>query len=488
MNEQTTMQEKRHWFEVDVAGMREFHGARKGWQLARELVSNSFDENTTFCHFDLTHDGTDAHLTVEDDGPGFCDVSDAYTILGSTYKRTRPDLRGRFNLGEKEIIAVSKSAVVETAGKRIIFAENGERCEEAADRTKGTRVELVLPWSPKKVEQTVVRMKRLLPPKGVKYYVNGKVVQYREPYKMFEATFETVLLEKGFMRRTMRKTQVELHKPGFQDPPMLFELGIPVQRIECAFHVDVRQKVPMDSNRDTIKSSYLKHLYAEVLNQTIAEVPEDKISQVWIRQAVEDNRTTPEVVKQVAQKRFGEKAVLWSSDAQANEKAVEADYELVRSKELSPMERKRFVEVGGLKHASDLFPSDPSEDAKRSKEVAPDQDMQQIMDYAIKLAMALVNREIKVRFYSKFGEGIAATYCQATGTLSFNVASLGYDWFKQGITADTTAIILHELSHENQRDPDYAHGPAFRRNLETLAGKTVMLALRQPDIFKLVNS
>jgi hypothetical protein len=218
------------------------------------------------------------------------------------------------------------------------------------------------------------------------------------------------------------------------------------------------------------------------------EVPEDKISQGWIRQAVEDNLTTPEVVKQVAQKRFGEKAVLWSSDAQANEKAVEADYELVRPKELSPMERKRFVEVGGLKHASDLFPSDPSEDAKRSKEVAPDQDMQQIMDYAIKLAMALVNREIKVRFYSKFGEGIAATYCQATGTLSFNVASLGYDWFKQGITADTTAIILHELSHENQRDPDYAHGPAFRRNLETLAGKTVMLALRQPDIFKLVNS
>jgi hypothetical protein len=30
MDEQATVQEKKRWFEVDVAGMREFHGARKG--------------------------------------------------------------------------------------------------------------------------------------------------------------------------------------------------------------------------------------------------------------------------------------------------------------------------------------------------------------------------------------------------------------------------------------------------------------------------
>jgi hypothetical protein len=296
---------------------------------------------------------------------------------------------------------------------------------------------------------------------------------------------ETVLLEKGFMRRTMRKTQVELHKPSFKDPPMLLELGIPVQRIECAFHVDVRQKIPLDSDRKMVKTSYLKHVYAEVLNQTVAEIPDDRIAQGWIRQAVEDSRTTTEVVKQVAEKRFGEKVVLWSSDRKANEKAVEADYELLRPNQLSSLERKRFVETGSLKHASDIFPSDPEEQAKRSKEVEPNQEMQQIADYAKRLSKALVNRDIRVRFYSKFGDGVAATYDHVTGTLSFNVASLGYDWFKQGITADTTAVILHELSHENQRDPDYAHGPSFRRNLETVAGKAVVLALQQPDIFEL---
>jgi hypothetical protein len=325
-------------------------------------------------------------------------------------------------------------------------------------------------------------MRRLLPPAGVSYTVNGKIVPYREPYRTFEATLETVLLERGFMRKTMRKTEAHLHKLGFQDPPMLFELGIPVQRTECAFHVDVRQKIPMNPNRDAVKPAYLKDLYAEVLNHTIEEVSEDKISQGWVRQAVEDKRTAPEVVKQVMQKRFGGKVVLWSSDIKANEKAVEAGYELLRPKELSPMERKRFVEAADLKHASDIFPSDPEGD-KRSKEVDPNQDMQQIAEYAKRLGKALINREIRVRFYSRFGEGVAASYDQATGTLSFNVASLGYDWFKQGIAAETTGTILHELAHEDQRDPDYAHGPAFRRNLETLAGKTVMLALNQPRVF-----
>jgi len=477
-----TGEDKKKWFEVDVEGMREFHGGRKGWQLAKELVANSFDESTTFCRFQLTHNGNVAHLIVEDDGPGFRNASDAYTILGSTYKRARPDLRGRYNLGEKEIIAIAKSATIETTGIRIIFAENGERREETTNRTKGTLIKLVLPWSAKKVEQTVAKMKRLLPPQNVTYTVNGDTVPYREPYKTFEATLETVLLSKGYMRKTMRKTEVHLYKMGFQDPPMLFELGIPVQRIDCAFHVDVRQKAPLTPNRDVVKTTYLKDLYAEVLNHTIDEVPEEKISQPWVRQAVEDTRTTPDVVKAVMKKRFGDKALLWSSDIRSNERAAESDYEIIRPKTLSTTERERFVSVGGLQHTSDVFPSDTEVD-KRSKDVEPNPSMQVIADYAKRLAKVLVNRNVTVRFYSLFGEGVAACYSRTFGILSFNVATLGYEWFDQGITADTTAIILHEIAHQ-AKDPDYEHGRVFRRTLEALAGKTVMLALEQPALFK----
>lgn len=64
-------------------------------------------------------------------------------------------------------------------------------------------------------------MRRILSPKGVTYKVNSAIVSYREPYKEFEATLETVILERGFMRKSMRKTAVYLHKPAFVDWPML---------------------------------------------------------------------------------------------------------------------------------------------------------------------------------------------------------------------------------------------------------------------------
>jgi hypothetical protein len=472
---------KKKWFEVDIEGMREFHGSRQGWQLAKELVANSFDEETSFCDFQLTHNGKTAHLVVEDDGPGFRNINDAYTILGSTYKRSRPDLRGRFNLGEKELIAVSNSAVVETVGKRVVFAAMGERREEPTNRKRGTRIELDLPWSNKKVEETITRMKRVLPPKGITYRVNGNTVPYREPCKEFEATLETVLLERGFMRKSMRKTWVHLHKPAFGDRPMLFELGIPVQAIGCAYHIDVKQKIPMNPNRDAVKAQFLKDLYAETLNHTIDEIPEEKIAQEWARQAIEDSRTTPEVVKKAVVKRFGEKIVLWSSDTQANEKALESGYELVKPKELSPIERERFVEVAGIKHASDLFPND-SEKEKKSKPVEPTPAMQVIAEYTKRIAPHIIGREIQVRFYSLFGEGVAASFNRASETLSFNVASLGYEWFEQGISSETTALILHELAHQEE-DPNISHGPIYKRSLQIVAGKAVMLARDNPQLF-----
>lgn len=472
--------QKKRWFEVDVEGMREFHGSRQGWQLAKELVANSFDEEITFCDFQLTHNGKVAHLVVEDDGPGFRNINDAYTILGSTYKRSRPDLRGRFNLGEKELIAVSNSAIVETVGKRIVFAATGERREETSNRKRGTRIELNLPWSGKKVEQTVTRMKRILPPTGVTYKVNGVAVSYREPHKEFEATLETVILERGFMRKSIRKTRVHLHKPAFGDRPMLFELGIPVQAVDCAFHIDVRQKIPMNPNRDAVKAQFLKDLYAETLNHTIDEISEDKAAQEWARQAVEDSRTTSEVVRQVMVKRFGEKTVLWSSNTQANEKAIDAGYEIIKPRELSPKERERFIEAG-LKHSSDVFPTDFDKEQK-SKPVKPTPAMQAVAEYAKRIAPHLIGREIEVRFYSLFGEAVAATFNRASGTLSFNVASLGYEWFEQGISPETTALVLHELAHQEE-DPNISHGPIYKRSLQIVAGKAVMLARDQPKLF-----
>jgi hypothetical protein len=58
---------------------------------------------------------------VEDDAPeGFYDLTHAYTMFARTRKRSSPDKRGRFNLGEKQVLALCREArIVTTKGTAV---------------------------------------------------------------------------------------------------------------------------------------------------------------------------------------------------------------------------------------------------------------------------------------------------------------------------------------------------------------------------------
>jgi hypothetical protein len=242
----------------------------------------------------------------------------------------------------------------------------------------------------------------------------------------------------------------------------------------------------MNPNRDAVKPKFLQDLYAEVLNHTIDEVSNDRISQGWVRQAVEDIRTKPEVIRKVVEKRFGEKTVLWSSNVRANEKALESGYELIKPQTLSSEERERLVEAG-LKHSSDVFPNEGGDITVIDK---PDQYMLAIGEYSKTLAKNLINRDLKVEFYKQHGR-VMACYSRFQGTISFNVTVLGRGWFKRtainwtnGGRIAANSIIIHELGHERD-DPSFEHGPEFRRAVEELAAKSTELALTKPELFQL---
>ena len=85
-------------------------------------------------------------VTAEDDGPGFENTKDIYTLYGDTPKRSKPSVRGRFNSGEKEFLAVATEATVETVGKTVIFESKGTRRQKSSDRTKGTKISARLLW------------------------------------------------------------------------------------------------------------------------------------------------------------------------------------------------------------------------------------------------------------------------------------------------------------------------------------------------------
>src|SRR2546421_4088907 len=121
-------------FDVDKAGLSkqaEQHG--KG-RLVGELVQNALDEpgvTQIAVSLALVPGRPLAELTVEDDSPeGFRDLAHAYTLFAESYKRSNPEQRGQFNVGEKMVLAVCESASISTTKGTVIFDSTEGRIEK----------------------------------------------------------------------------------------------------------------------------------------------------------------------------------------------------------------------------------------------------------------------------------------------------------------------------------------------------------------------
>jgi hypothetical protein len=323
----------------------------------------------------------------------------------------------------------------------------------------------------------VDRLRELLPPPGIEYKVNDVVVTRPVPYKVEQATLNTVLQEKiGEPITTARRaTSAEIYKGTGKG--VLYEMGIPVQKIDCPYSVNVLQKIPLPPNRDTVKDSYLQDIYTLVLNATADEV--EDVAASWVRTAIEDKDVSLEAVKTIARKRYGDKAVLWSTDTRSNDKALEAGYEVVHGRTLSAREREVFAAGAGMKRSSEVFPC-----GNRPMAYLPDEKltegMKQVRQYAKQLYKALYSRDLDVGFYSEFGHRTAADF--GMGRLNFNIAQLGKAWFEE-INERVTSLVLHEFAHTK----GIGHEPSYYQSLEELAGRAVHLALERPEVFKVTD-
>jgi hypothetical protein len=468
-------------FEISTEGMRELQSGREPWQLAKELISNAWDEKATICRVTLRALTTrTAYFSVYDNGQGFKDIADAWTLMKHTDKRLDPEVRGRFNIGEKEILSIAQAAKITTSGKTILFPKTGGR--KIRTNTKpidGTLVEVWLLWGSNQVKETIERLTRMLPPHGITYTINGNLVEYQNPYKVTEATLETVIQSSlnEPMTTSRRKSKVEIYPNLNEHKSILYEMGIPVQTIGCPYSVNVMQKIPLPPNRDTVKSSYLQDIYAIVLNATADEVKDAAAN--WTRMAIEDKEVTPKAVKTIIQKRYGDKVALWSSETKSNERAMLAGYEIVNPRTLSQKEREIFSSIG-ISHTSDIFPIGYKPMDSLTEEQLTD-GMKTVRQYAKQLYRGLFHKELGVGFFNDFKIGEGADF--SMGHINFNIGRLGKAWF-DAIDERTTSLLLHEFAHTE----GVGHEPSYYRSLEKLAGRAVHLALTNPEIFKVVNS
>ena len=477
-------------FEVSESGMRELNSGRQPWDLVKELIQNAWDEapSATECRITVEPqpDGNTTMVTVQDDGPGFKDIADAYTLMGHTGKRLHSTKRGRFNIGEKDVISVAIKAEVETVGHTVTFPAAGSREETPNSRAKGTVVRVLMPWNKQQSDELVAVLQRFRPPTGGLFkcslFVNDCEVTHPPPKARLAVKLQTVVQDAPGkpMRATQRDTDIHFAEPcDANGERWLYEMGIPVQTIECPWDVDVMQKVPMGQERNAVGEAYLNRIYAEVLNATHEMLEPNEFGSQWVKRAIEHSQITPEAVRSTVKGRYGStKTVFATLDGDANLRASEAGYGVANPGGLSKKEIETLRKNAGVKDSDEVFPTPPP--ARDFYEPEPVTDQARFAEWVVEMA-GHCNLTATVHYFREPNNARLAD-CSAstnTPTLRFNEGRLGEEFFKPPYgRIEHYDLLLHELGHALDERSVIPHGESWGEGVSK-AGALVAVHMLQ---------
>ena len=484
-------------FEVDKAGLAQILERYGRSRAVLELIQNAWDERVTRVAVRLEPiDGAPGwhRLVVSDDSPdGFADLSHAYTLFAASHKKDRAELRGRFNLGEKLVIALCRTATIETTTGTVTFTEEG-REHSAWTTTSGSIFSGEIRMNRDEARRCERDFHRLIGPADVITTFNGQELAARERVKAFTATLQTeVADDDGRLTRRQRETEVHLYEPLDGEKAALYELGIPVQPTGDRWHVDVQQKVPLSIDRESVPPSFLRAVRAEVLNHAAEKLTDDDAAASWVSRGLEDKRITAEAVGTSLDRRYGARRVIHDpSDPEANKLAVAAGYTVVPSRGLSREALENVRQHDALPPAGRVTPSSTAVINRHHAGGEPltlvDEDkwtidQRQLVGWAMALHDKLFREVLHVQITADITEPYAATYAPAAwggmATLTFNVGRLGHSWFRE-IGSRQLELIVHEFAHHDEIDHlDHRFADAIGR----LGARIVSLALTDPAFF-----
>ena len=452
-------------FAVSESGMRELNSNREPWDLVKELIQNAWDESpyATECRVTVEpqSESNATLVTVQDNGRGFSDIADAYTLMGHTSKRLDPTKRGRFNIGEKDVISVAIEAELETVGHTVSFPRTGSRDVTANSREEGTVARVLMPWNELQSDELITRLRCFRPPNNCRLFVNELEVLPR-PATIRSVTLQTVAQNEPNEPMRIRQRRTEIHFVEPADPSgerRIYEMGIPVQDISCPWDVDVMQRIPMSQQRDIISEAYLDRIYAEALNENHKKLERDEFSSQWVKRAIEHSAIKADAVKSAVAGRHGPKTVFATLDQEANRRAGEAGYAVVDPGSLSPPERKVYRKHAGVKYSCGIFPTPPP--PRSDHEPEPGSNEERFAEWVTEMA-GYCNLTATVRYFHEPQNGRLADclVSTATTTLRFNTARLDEAFFQPPYeSVQHWDLLLHELGHALSDRP--LHGEAW---------------------------
>jgi len=468
---------EKSWFTVSKEGLKQLQKGKAKTFVISELSQNAFDEDITTCKINITRKGNKSRVSVEDDNPiGFRDITHSYTLFADTYKRRNPEKRGRFNLGEKQVIAICDFAKVKTTKGTVLFDENGRT--ELPDKTeKGSIITVEFETTPKEHEELIKHTEKLIQPDNIKFIVNGKEMPKKKVFKQYTTSLDTEILKDGQMVPQFRKTKVNLLEHNGQ-PSYIYEMGIPIVEIDTPWHVDVQQKIPLGVDRETVRPAFIQDVYAETLNVTHDIITTEQSSEIWVRTASKDKRVQKQTLKSILQKRFGDKFLSRNPfDRNANQDAIAGGYNVINGSELSKEEWQRIRELNLIKSTTEKFGHKGLEE-QVGEPIEEGTDLDRWRNFCRKCAKEFQGNDINVKYVKCTGTPVRADY--GGHELRFNLNLLPKRFFKR-ITEENIDLLIHELAHErgNHAEENYY------REITRLAGAFTIKAIKKPDFFEL---
>ena len=446
----------KNWFEVSKEGLKQLLNGRSRTFAIAELLQNAWDQDITEVNVEIEKDAKSRayRVSVTDDDPnGWQDIADAFTLFKPSNKKADPTKRGRFNLGEKLVLAVCKEAKIVSVNHAVCFNKNGRRLLK--ERVpKGSTFTGLLSLNKGEIKKFEDYVQTLLVPSNIDTYVKILGEEFMlEPHDLiheFDIQLPTVISDAdGNMKRTTRQTVVQLFDPFPEETPSIYEMGIPVVGLDSGkWHINVQQKIPLNMNRDNVTPAYLSQLQVSVLNETVDLLDDEDVTEDWVTQASGDERCDDEAVESVLTSRYGEDRVSYDpSDPEANMIAVSKGYTLVHGGSMSSGMWKNAKSSGSIRPSGQVTPSanaysesgDPVDVVAESK-WTPNQRC--FVEYAKKLHqdLGLGSLEVLLVKVSNF-EG-----AYSSNSLHINV-NLGNSWFRESNFEKQVSLLLHEFAH-----------------------------------------
>ena len=446
------------WLEIDIKGFAQILRNKGIARIALEPISNAFDTDATEITVTFTQSNGMAQLTVTDDDPnGFADLRDAYMLFAPSNRREDPTKRGRFGQGEKELIAVCFDGgfinVCSTTGT-ISFDKQG-RSKSRVKTQAGTVLHAEFRCNKTQAAEFAELVRSLIVPDGVKLTFNGEVLQRPAPINVVRETLPTKIVDdEGNLADTRRQTDIELYEPAPGETAYIYELGVPVVEHDGRWHVNVMQKVPLNTARDNVTPSYLRRLREIMLNETYGLLSAEETQAAWVTEALP--ASSPEALQAVVQGRFGEKSVVWDpSDTEASKRALDKGYNVIRGNQFTTQTWSRIREHGTVKPAGQIFPSGVPTSPDGVPPIPKDEwtdAMRNLARYTRELGHELLGFYPEAQFSTVRPNGGHSAASWGGITVTFYLGTLGFKWPVTASQEDVDAILIHEFTHEHESD------------------------------------